>query len=51
MRFTEKDVSKIIAQVEEAFTTQFAKAEEMSLSKSEDGEKDHKEHEEHEDKK
>ena len=42
MRYTEKDVANLIAQVEEAFTSQLAKAEVTSLAKSEDGE-DHKE--------
>lgn len=46
MQYTEKDVAKIIAQVEEAFTAQLAKAEDTTLAKSEDGEKDHKEEKE-----
>jgi len=50
-RYTEKDVANLIAQVEEAFTSQLAKSESSSLAKSEDGEKDHKEeHKEHEEK-
>ena len=36
-KYTEKDVANLIAQVEEAFTSQLAKAE-TSLAKSEDGE-------------
>lgn len=49
-KYTEKDVANLIAQVEEAFTSQLAKAE-TSLAKSEDGES-HKEErkEEHEEK-
>lgn len=39
MRYTEKDVAKLVADVEKAFTAHLAKAEEMSLAKSEDGEK------------
>jgi hypothetical protein len=50
MQYTEKDVAKLIADVEKAFTAQLVKADEVSLAKSEDGEKDHKEKEEHEEK-
>jgi len=42
-KYTPKDVAQLIANVEEAFTAQLAKAKESSLAKSEDGEKDHKE--------
>jgi hypothetical protein len=48
MRYTEKDVAKLVADVEKAFTAHLAKAEDMSLAKSEDGEKDHED--KHEDK-
>jgi len=47
-QYTAKDVSKLVADVEKAFTAHLAKAEDMSLAKSEDGEKDHEE--KHEDK-
>lgn len=52
-RYTEKDVANLIAQVEEAFTSQLAKSESELLAKSEDGEKPedkHEEKEEHEEK-
>jgi len=48
--YTDKDVAKLIADVEKAFTAQLAKAEDMSLAKSEDGEKDHEDKEEHKEK-
>jgi hypothetical protein len=38
MRYTEQDVAKLISQVEKAFTSKLVSAE-MSLAKSEDGEK------------
>ena len=44
-KYTEKDVANLIAQVEEAFTSQLAKAE-TSLAKSEDGESHKEEHKE-----
>ncbi len=43
-KYTEKDVANLIAQVEEAFTSQLAKAESTSLAKSEDGESHKEEH-------
>ena len=44
MQYTEKDVARLLGEVEQAFTAKLAKAEETSLAKSEDGEKeDHKE--------
>jgi hypothetical protein len=49
-KYTEKDVAQLVADVEKAFTAHLAKAEEVTLAKSEDGEKDHKEKEEHKDK-
>lgn len=50
MQYSEKDVAKLISDVEQAFTSQLAKAKETSLAKSEDGEKDHKEEPKHEEK-
>ena len=53
MRYTEKDVKSLCDQVEKAFTSQLAKAESISLAKSEDGEshkEEHKEKPEHEQK-
>jgi hypothetical protein len=50
MKYTEKDVASLIAQVEEAFTAQLAKAEDLSLAKSEDAPKEHEEKEEHKEK-
>jgi hypothetical protein len=46
MQYTEKDVAKLIADVEKAFTAQLAKAEEISLAKSEDAEEHKEKHEE-----
>lgn len=48
MRYSQEDVQKLVMDVEKAFTAHLAKAEDMSLAKSEDGEKDHED--KHEDK-
>jgi hypothetical protein len=50
MQYTEKDVAKLVADVEKAFTAHLAKAESDVLAKSEDGEKDHEDKKEHEEK-
>lgn len=56
MRYTEKSVAQLVADVEKAFTACLSETQSTVLAKSEDGEKDHKEehkeesgHKEHED--